>query len=268
MSQIYTEIQKWFNLDNYRDIEHCTLRALHKELEYRKELHTTLNFWDDDDLSHEKIFNGKPLISHIANMTEHLTYSETHIQQVSFGHIRELESSLMHFSEDVFIRHSKDFKPGLRLQPVTKVMEHHTLAGNDCRIYISFDLKFSTDEEILNSMQTLLPLWRKEYGVSKKEMGSFGLSRIIKIVDYRIIPMVDLLLWANWKNVSLSNTLLSRVLYPDMTDDVRGEDQIKETDRPIAEKVLSGDIIRKTENLINKNRHLIDTPVSQLRALI
>ena len=75
-------------------------------------------------------------------------------------------------------------------------------------------------------------------------------------------------MWAKLNDVSLSNTILSRVLYPKLTDEVRGDEQLKDTDRPIAEKAMSGETSKNIESFINKNRHLIDIPLSKLRELI
>lgn len=77
--------------------------------------------------------------------------------------------------------------------------------------------------------------------------------------------MIDLLMWAKLNDVSLSNTILSRVLYPKLTDEVRGDEQLKDTDRPIAERAMSGETCKNVESFINKNRHLMDLSMSELR---
>jgi len=87
------------------------------------------------------------------------------------------------------------------------------------------------------------------------------------LVDYRILPMIDLLMWAKLNDVFLSNTILSRVLYPKLTDEVRGDEQLKDTDRPIAEKALSGETCKNIESFINKNSHIKDIPIVGLRNL-
>jgi len=79
--------------------------------------------------------------------------------------------------------------------------------------------------------------------------------------------MMDLLMWAKLKDVPFSNTILSRVLYPKLTDKVRGDEQLKDTDRPIAEKAMSGETSKNIESFINKNRNLSDLSLSQLRKL-
>ncbi|QGY57377.1 hypothetical protein PAASB05_05550 [Pantoea agglomerans] len=141
------------------------------------------------------------------------------------------------------------------------------LGTNESRVYTYFDLESSSDEEIIGSLRALLPVWRKEYGIKGRKQEAFGLGKILKLADYRILPMMDLLMWAKLKDVSLSNTLLSRVLYPKLTDEVRGDEQLKDTDRPIAEKALSGEICKNLENFINKNHHLKDISILDLRGI-
>ncbi len=136
---------------------------------------------------------------------------------------------------------------------------------NESRVYTHFDLENSSDEEIIGSLRALLPVWRKEYGIKGRKQEAFGLGKILKLVDYRILPMIDLLMWAKLNDVSLSNTILSRVLYPKLTDEVRGDEQLKDIDRPIAAKAMSGETFRNIESFINKNRHLSDLSVLQLR---
>lgn len=43
--QIYKELQAWFDYDNYVDVESCTLKGLHKELQVRKNILDSIEFW-------------------------------------------------------------------------------------------------------------------------------------------------------------------------------------------------------------------------------
>lgn len=265
--EIYTELQKWFNYDNYLEIEFCTLKAFHKEFQVRKSILDSIEFFGEGDVYFEKILAGKPVISKVIDINEHLIESQTHIRQVTFAHIEHLKRSLEIFSLESFVKNSYQLKKDVKEQPITQSMRAVFLRSNESRVYPSFDLESSSDDEIISSIRTLLPVWRKEYGIIDKKQETFGIGKILKLVDYRIIPMMDLLMWSKLNSISLSNTILTRVLYPKLTDEVRGEEQLKDTDRPIAEKALSGETCKNIENLINKNRHLIDIPISQLRTL-
>lgn len=266
--QIYEELQAWFDYDNYVDVESCTLKGLHKELQVRKNILDSMEFFEEGDVYFDQIFTGKPLISKTFESNTHLTESQTHIRQVTFGHIEILKRSLELLSQESFVKGSDQLTKEVKEQPLTKSMRAVLMRTNESRVYTHFDLENSSDEEIIGSLRALLPVGRKEYEIKSSKQEAFGLGKILKLVDYRILPMMDLLMWAKLNDVSLSNTIISRVLYPKLTDEVRGDEQLKDTDCPIAAKAMSGETFRNIESFINKNRHLSDLSVSQLRELI
>ena len=265
--QIYKELQAWFDYDNYVDVESCTLKGLHKELQVRKNILDSIEFFGEGDDYFDQILAGNPLISKRIDLDPHLAESQTHIRQVTFGHIESLRRSLEMFSQESFDKGSDQLKKEGREKSLTQSMRAVVLGTNESRVYTFFDLESSSDDEIIGSLRALLPVWRKEYGIKGRKQEVFGLGKILKLVDYRILPMIDLLMWAKLNDVSLSNTILSRVLYPKLTDEVRGDEQLKDTDRPIATKAMSGETCKNIESYVNKNRHLIDIPITKLRTL-
>ena len=265
--QIYKELQAWFDYDNYVDVESCTLKGLHKELQVRKNIRDSIEFFGEGDVYFDQILAGKPLFSKTIDLKTHLAESQTHTRQVTFGHIESLKRSLKMFSQESFVKGSDQLKKEVREKPLTQSMRTVFLGTNESRVYTFFDLESSSDDEIIGSLRALLPVWRKEYGIKGRKQEAFGLGKILKLADYRILPMMDLLMWAKLKDVTLSNTLLSRVLYPKLTDEVRGDEQLKDTDRPIAEKALSGETCKNIESFINKNLHLINVSLLHLRSI-
>ena len=265
--QIYKELQAWFDYDNYVDVESCTLKGLHKELQVRKNILDSIEFFGEGDVYFDQILAGKPLFSKTLDTNTHLAESQTHLRQVTFGHIESLKRSLEMFSQESFVKGTDQLKKEVKEQTLTQSMRAVFMRINESRVYTHFDLESSSDEEIIGSLRALLPVWRKEYGIKGRKQEAFGLGKILKLADYRILPMMDLLMWAKLKDISLSNTILSRVLYPKLTDEVRGDEQLKDTDRPIAEKAMSGETSKNIESFINKNRHLSDLSLSQLRKL-
>jgi len=263
--QIYKELQAWFDYDNYLDVESCTLKGLHKELQVRKNILDSIQFFGEGDVYFDQILAGKPLISKTFDTNTHLTESQTHIRQVTLNHVEALKRSLGMFSQESFVKGTDQLKKEVKEQTLTQSMRAVFMRTNESRVYTHFDLESSSDEEIIGSLRALLPVWRKEYGIKDRKQEAFGLGKIIKLVDYRILPMIDLLMWAKLNDVSLSNTILSRVLYPKLTDEVRGDEQLKDTDRPIAERAMSGETCKNVESFINKNRHLMDLSMSELR---
>lgn len=58
-----------------------------------------------------------------------------------------------------------------------------------------------TDEEIAESLKAALPQWRKYMEIDENPLNSvrFGYGTIKKLINYRIIPMLDILVWAEIK---------------------------------------------------------------------
>ena len=61
------------------------------------------------------------------------------------------------------------------------------------KMYVSFDLGMSSDEEI--KLTNDANAFRKEYEIEPVKTEKIGLAKIRKLVDYNIIPMMDLLIW-------------------------------------------------------------------------
>ena len=252
----YEELKSWFSLENYEQSKSLTIKELHTELAFREAIFDSVNFgWEDDNQNLRSILEGNPILSRQDNNHGHFGKGQRHVAQVSFGDIKKLENKLIMFSMD-FFEENGDFKKELK--------KNFFLNQNSSKMYVSFDLGMSSDEEIITALQTMLPDLRKEYEIEPVKTEKIGLAKIRKLVDYNIIPMMDLLIWAKFKNVKISNMVLSRVLYPDFTNEIRGEDHIKDTDRPVAEKSLNGETTRSLEYFISKNSHLRNIPISEL----
>lgn len=268
LNEINKELQIWFKVESYADVEKLSLREFHKEFQVRKNIFEGMDFFEGDDPIFKRILDGVPLVSSILDKNELSDHSNSHIQQVTFKQIDSLKRALEIFSPDSFINGTDELKKEIKSQPLTVSMRDVIKRNDESRVFISFDIEASSDEEVLNSLKVMLPVWRKEYQIKESKLEKFGLAKIFKLVDYRILPMMDLLLWAKFKKISLTNTVLSRVLYPKLIDEIRGEEQLKETDRPLAEKALSGETCKSINNFINKNSHMDNITISELRSLL
>lgn len=268
VNEINIELQSWFNIENYQDVEKLSLREFYKEFQVRRNIFEGMDFFEGDDTTFEMILDGKPLISQTMNMGELSNHNNSHIHQVNFGQIESLKRTLEYFAPDSFVKGTGELKKEIKSQSITSIMKDVIRKDSDNRLFISFDIKNSSDEEIINALKVMIPVWRDDYQIKESKIEKFGLAKIIKLIDYRILPMMDLLLWAKFKKIALTNTVLSRILYPRLTDEIRGEEQLKETDRPLAEKALSGETCQSIENFINKNNHMEGIPLSGLRSLL
>ncbi|WP_246877956.1 DUF6387 family protein, partial [Pantoea ananatis] len=90
----------------------------------------------------------------------------------------------------------------------------------------------------------------------------FGEAMVQKIVDFRVIPILDLLYHAKLNNYKLSDKDLEQLLYRWGMEDYRDQVQIKETDRPLAKKALTNEFDNLFTMFLYKNRCLMDMKVS------
>lgn len=97
----------------------------------------------------------------------------------------------------------------------------------------------------------------------------FGYGTIKKLISYRVIPMLDILVWAAVRKIRVSDDRLSRLLYTDDDEEseMRQSSQIKDTDRPLALKASTTDFIRQFHYFMNKNSHLKQMKVSDVMKL-
>lgn len=97
------------------------------------------------------------------------------------------------------------------LASVSALLELNSLA-------VSVFLAEATDEEIIHDFKELLPIWRDRMGMPepvKKGAGQVGPFTIKRIIEYAVIPMLDLMLWAKSEGFEYSAEQLSRVLFPE-----------------------------------------------------
>ncbi|WP_250113114.1 DUF6387 family protein, partial [Escherichia coli] len=135
-------------------------------------------------------------------------------------------------------------------------------------VMVEIDLANGTDEEIAESLKAALPQWRKVRGIEPDvtEAIRFGYGTIKKIINYRLLPMIDILVWSKLYKVRISEDRLSRLLYTDDDDEIntRLNHQIRDTDKPLALKAASIPFIRQFNLFINKNSHLKKIRVSDV----
>lgn len=118
---------------------------------------------------------------------------------------------------------------------------------------ITVDLN-SRDDVLIETFSNLLPLWRKELNVPEPEKPVAGGWESIrrKIIDYKIIPLIDLISWENSSGCKISLGVLAVSLFP---YGEKGEFMIAQTIKPFLERVMSNDSLEKIrKELSNKTQ--------------
>ncbi|WP_284445957.1 DUF6387 family protein [Rosenbergiella epipactidis] len=148
------------NIGNYQDVENLSLREFYKEFQVRKNIYEGMDFSEGDHPTFKNNLGGKPLISETMNMEGLSNYNNSHIHQVIFKNFKSLKRTLQLFSHESFEKETNEFKKGIRSQPITSIMKDTLRNNSDNRLFISFDIKYSSDEEIVNALKAILPVWR------------------------------------------------------------------------------------------------------------
>lgn len=266
------EVKKWLDINTYRGFEDLTLIQLYHELlartlffkPYHEEFEAkAVNLYID------RIFSGKPFLiteQHLGYLTrEDTLYQPPHFFLTTTERLAQL--SIVGLRNSLFFWDGSDEYSVNREFLDSPVSEALPKLFRDT-VMVEIDLANGTDEEIAESLKAALPQWRKVRGIEADTSDSirFGYGAIKKIINYRLIPMIDILVWSTLHKVRVSEDRLSRLLYTDDDDEeqTRLNHQIRDTDRPLAIKAASIPFIRQFHLFINKNSHLKNIRVSDV----
>ena len=269
------EIKAWLNIDNYRKFEDLSLIHFYHELwarnlffkEYREEFEsrTLMSYFS-------KTITRNPLLlpeeQRAYPTPAHKHYHPPHFFLTTLD--RLAETSIIAMQRGGFVWHEGDnysINAELREESLSDIMPDQFTRT----VMFEIDLASGTDEEIAESLKAALPQWRKVKGIDENPLESvrFGYGTIKKLISYRVIPMLDILVWAAVKKIRVSDDRLSRLLYTDDDEEseMRQSSQIKDTDRPLALKSCTTDFIRQFHYFMNKNSHLKQMKVSDVMKL-
>ncbi|MBN3055185.1 DUF6387 family protein [Pectobacterium brasiliense] len=265
------EIKKWLNIDTYRQFENIPLERLYHELVMRS------LFFKSDNANTEfmlaeiyatSLFSGKPFLitdSHMARLAaDDMLSPSPHFSITTTGRLADLciygmEKSLFGLHDDEYWVDKKIYN--IPIAETMPVLFQHS-------VMIEIDLTAGTDEEIAESLKALLPQWRKIRGIEPEPSDSvrFGYGTIKKIINYRLLPILDILIWAKRNDIRVSDDRLSTLLHSDTDeeDKTRSGSRIKDTDKPLAIKTVSKSFILQFHHFLNKNPDLRDTKVSEV----
>lgn len=138
--------------------------------------------------------------------------------------------------------------------------------GDDISVFpliIGCNIKTYSDEEILKSMEKFLPIWRKSLQIEEPKIPkvNIGIQSLKKIVSYRALPIIDILLWCSINSYSISDTLLSFLVFK---DELKDSYVIKDTIKPFAENLFTDEYLRLYKLFVEKNEHLKNITTSVL----
>lgn len=129
------------------------------------------------------------------------------------------------------------FKNELSLADVDIAAKVFGVAGGYGSASVSIDLENHTDKEIIADIIKLLPEWRKCLEIEEPDGILYSKELDYKkVVSYRIIPLLDLMLHEKINNKKFPLRVLATALYPKAE---KGENELKQTVIPLALRITS-----------------------------
>ncbi|MEI2683678.1 DUF6387 family protein [Erwinia aphidicola] len=270
------EVKTWFTPDNYEVFRDLTLKAYYHELWARAIWHRP---WPTKEEGRDliqfgiKVFGGNPVLYKAAQLQytdrDDFLYEPPHIHLTTTKRIAQLGINSM-----VAGLFSWDGGQQYRIIPEyseSYISEIFNESMTKNTVMLEIDLASGTDEEIAESIKTALPQWRRIKGTEPDMSGvvRFGYGTVKKLINYRIMAMLDILMWAKIYKVRISDDRLSRLLYTDEDEEyeTRLSNHIRDSDRPLANKASTINFIRQFNYFLNKNPHLKDMKVSDVMKL-
>lgn len=265
------DILSWFDLSRYDYLLKLPVKHVLAEVYFRQGIHET--FLD-------KAMNGDfPVFDHIETMEEDhqmdgVHFNDRGILPVSYGFLGEVINTAIKkgiykvspnelaIDDDLYYRTAclaevytyENDEEGKKTETVSEKFNIGML--------IDLSLDLMTDEEITNHIAYNLPKWRKRFSIPQpKVVGEgqkIGFSFIEKLHHYRIVPFLDLQMWANKNRVIITNDVYSRLLFPIEGGEIRSDAHIRNTVKPFSDSTF--DVIYQPELslFLAKNPHIED----------
>jgi len=128
---------------------------------------------------------------------------------------------------------------------------------------IEIDLDEASSDDLAEHLKVLISQWQKYLKAPKppEKDFRFGHKTFQKILDYKIIPLMDLIGWGQLNNHKIPYPVLAGILHTDMRY-ARGSEQIKDTYYPLAYEFLNNDNYFKSLNdFFIKNMHVKNSDI-------
>ncbi|MEG7508391.1 DUF6387 family protein [Serratia marcescens] len=159
---------------------------------------------------------------------------------------RKGKSLIIDDDEAKEILHSGDENQGLLLARMTdsiNMISNHEL-------FLEVDLD-TPDDLLVEDFKRLLPIWRRELGLDSVDIKINNAWEVVrkKILEYKVIPYIDLTIWANINKLTIPHGVMAVTLFPDGERDGFG---IAQTVKVFVEKLMPYESIEKLRREISK----------------
>lgn len=268
MEDIRTALS-WFDVRRYDGLKDLTLEQIYAELERRMLAYKTRQQWDTAGKS-----NQMQAIYHEAKIQcgDAILESEwiSDNQRLSHSYaVRPMtRTSLFNYGRAMYhLETSEQTEPvAVSSDYISEYMKQGGLNPAN-KMLIEIDLEQASSDDLAEHLKVLIALWQKHLKTAKppKRTFRFGHKTFQRILDYKVIPLMDLISWEQTNNEgkNIPFNILADILHGN--DGVRSSDHIKDTDYDYAKKYLDKDEYFKVLNdFYIKNNMLKDWKITEV----
>ncbi|WP_417649695.1 DUF6387 family protein, partial [Enterobacter hormaechei] len=232
----------WFDVRRYDGLKDLTLEQIYAELERRMLAYKTRQQWETagKDNQMQAIYHDATircgdviLKSDWISDNHRLSHSYavrpmTRVQLFNYGRaMYRLETSEQTDPVAVSSDYISEYLKQGGMNPANKML-------------IEIDLEEASSDDLAEHLKVLIALWQKHLKTPKppKRKFRFGHKTFERILDYKVIPLMDLISWEQLYNEgkNIPFTILADILHGN--NGVRSSENIKDTDYDYAKNYL------------------------------
>ncbi|HDR2160830.1 TPA: hypothetical protein QCG56_002767 [Enterobacter cancerogenus] len=242
----------WFDVRRYDGLKDLTLEQIYAELERRMLAYKTRQQWETagEENQRQAIYHDAKircgdviLQSDWISDNHRLSHSYavkpmTRVKLVNYGRaMYRLENSEQTDPIAVSSDYISEYLKQGGMNPANKML-------------IEIDLEEASSDDLAEHLKVLIALWQKHLKTPKppKRKFRFGHRTFERILDYKVIPLMDLISWEQLYNEgkNIPFTILADILHGN--NGIRSSENIKDTDYHYAKSYLDNDEYFKVLN--------------------
>ncbi|WP_431608198.1 DUF6387 family protein, partial [Enterobacter cloacae] len=251
MEEIRTALS-WFDVRRYDGLKDLTLEQIYAELERRMLAYKTRQQWETAGKSNQMqaIYHDAKIRCGDVILTSDWI-SDNHRLLHSYAVRPMTRGALFNYGRAMYrLETSEQTDPvAVSSDYISEYLKQGGMNPAN-KMLIEIDLEEASSDDLAEHLKVLIALWQKHLKTPKppKRRFRFGHKTFERILDYKVIPLMDLISWEQLYNEgkNIPFNILADILHG--TGGVRSRDNIKDTDYDYAKSYLDKDEYFKVLN--------------------
>lgn len=268
-AEIVEALSEWFDVSRYDLLKDLTLEQIYGELERRIFAYKARQQWETAGEENQMLaIYHDAMIRSGKVIHETKWVSDSHMLAHSYAVRPMTRTSLFNYGRAMYRLENDTPKDDVSVSSecISEYLKQGGLNPSN-KMLIEIDLEEASSEDLAEHLKVLITQWQKHLKAPKpaKRDFRFGHKTFQRILDYKVIPLMDLIAWEQLNNQKIPHHILAGILHPDYS---RGSEHIKDTDYPYAMKYLIKDQYFKSLNdFYIKNLQLNDSKITDIISL-